>query len=41
MWAITIMVLWTWGLTPLWVNIAATAICALDVIIKVVKDLTE
>ncbi len=39
MWGITIMVLWTWGLTPLWVNIIASVICAIDVIAKTIKDL--
>lgn len=31
---ITLLVLWTWGLTPLWVNIVATAICGINLIMK-------
>lgn len=27
-----IMILWTWGLTPLWVNIVGTIICSLRII---------
>ena len=31
---ITLLVLWTWGLTPLWVNIVATSICGINLIRK-------
>lgn len=34
MYAITIFVLWTWGLTPLWVNIVGTVIAGLNIIIN-------
>ena len=34
MWTITIFVLWTWGLTPVWVNIVGTAICGLNILCK-------
>jgi hypothetical protein len=36
--AIVIMVLWTWGLTPLWVNITGTVIMGLNVIYEVAKE---
>lgn len=29
---IAILVLWTWGLTPLWVNIVGTVICGLRIL---------
>ena len=35
--ALAIMVLWTWGLTPLWVNIVGTIIIGLRVLIDVAK----
>lgn len=31
---ITLLVLWTWGLTPLWVNIVATCVCGINLIMK-------
>lgn len=31
---LTIMILWTWGLTPLWVNITGTVLCGLNILIK-------
>lgn len=34
MYAIAIMVLWTWGLTPTWVNIVGTVICGLKILYK-------
>ena len=37
MYIIAIMVLWTWGLTPAWVNILATIICGLKVVCDVVN----
>ena len=39
--AIVIMVLWTWGLTPLWVNITGTVITGLNVICAVAKELAD
>ena len=27
-----IMILWTWGLTPLWVNIVGTILCGLQIL---------
>ena len=29
---ITIFILWTWGLTPLWVNITGTVLCGLIIL---------
>lgn len=37
MWGITIMTLWTWGLTPLWVNIVGTCICGLNILFKITE----
>ena len=34
MYAITIFVLWTWGLTPTWVNIVGTVIYGLKLLIS-------
>ena len=31
---IMLLVLWTWGLTPLWVNIVATFLCGINLIMK-------
>ena len=31
--ALMIMILWTWGLTPLWVNIVGTVLMALRIIL--------
>ena len=36
--AITIMVLWTWGLTPLWVNIVGTVLCGLAILINILAQ---
>ena len=33
-----IMILWTWGLTPLWVNIVGTVICGLDILFKIIDN---
>jgi len=30
--ALMIMILWTWGITPLWVNIVGTIICGLRIL---------
>jgi hypothetical protein len=38
---ITIFVLWTWGLTPLWVNITGTVILGLRMILKVLMALID
>lgn len=38
MWMITIMTLWTWGLTPLWVNIVGTCICGLNILFKIIEN---
>ena len=32
---IGILVLWTWELTPLWVNIVGTCILGLDILVRV------
>jgi len=36
--AILLMILWTWGLTPTWVNVVSTIIIGLHCIIKAAKD---
>ena len=36
---ITIMVLWTWGLTPLWVNIVGTTILAIKALCEVLEEM--
>jgi len=36
--AILLMVLWTWGLTPLWVNVASTVIVAAQLLLEEVKE---
>ncbi len=30
-----IMILWTWGLTPLWVNIVGTILCVLKICVNI------
>lgn len=35
---IAILVLWTWGLTPVWVNIVGTVICGLNIVADIIKD---
>lgn len=30
--ALMIMILWTWGITPLWVNIVGTVICGIRIL---------
>lgn len=41
MYWITILVLWTWGLTPLWVNIVCTVLCGIkilcDAVLAIIK----
>lgn len=36
--AIVIMVLWTWGLTPPWVNIVSTVLIGLRIIIEMYEE---
>ena len=31
-----IMILWTWGLTPVWVNIVGTVFCGVKVILNLI-----
>lgn len=38
MYIIAIMVLWTWGLTPVWVNIVGTIICVLKMVAWIFED---
>jgi hypothetical protein len=38
---IAIMVLWTWGLTPLWVNVVGTIICGLKILCNGLENFTE
>lgn len=37
MWIITILVLWTWGLTPVWVNIVGTVICGIKMVANAIE----
>lgn len=37
--ALWIMILWTWGLTPLWVNITGTVVLAIRSMCKTIWDL--
>lgn len=41
MWYITliIMVLWTWGLTPLWVNIVGIVFAGIALFFRFLKDI--
>lgn len=39
--AITIMVLWTWGLTPVWVNVVGTIILGLGIICETLEEWAE
>ena len=36
--AILLMVLWTWGLTPLWVNVASTVIVVSTVLLEALNE---
>lgn len=36
-----IFILWTWGLTPLWVNITGTVILGTRAILEITKDILE
>lgn len=33
-----IMILWTWGLTPLWVNIVGSVLLGLKLSISIIKE---
>lgn len=33
-----IMILWTWGLTPLWVNIVGSVLLGLKISISIIKE---
>ena len=35
---IYLFILWTWGLTPLWVNITSTVIIGLQILINFLKE---
>ena len=37
MYTLYIMILWTWGLTPVWVNIVGTVIFGLGILKKILK----
>lgn len=39
--AIVILVLWTWGLTPLWVNIVGTVHCGICILANLIKILSD
>lgn len=36
-----ILILWTWGLTPTWVNIVGTILCSLGILASVPPDFDE
>ena len=36
-----ILILWTWGLTPTWVNITATILLGLKLLFKAMDDKNE
>ena len=36
---LTIMVLWTWGLTPVWVNVVGTVLCGLRIAINLLTSI--
>lgn len=38
---LAIMILWTWGLTPLWVNVVGTVLISLELIYRFIKALIE
>ena len=38
---ITLLVLWTWGLTPLWVNIVGSVICGLNILGNILEEYTK
>ena len=35
---IMVLILWTWGLTPTWVNTVGTVICGLKILSNIVVD---
>ena len=37
MYTLFIMILWTWGLTPVWVNVVGTVIFGLGILKKILK----
>jgi hypothetical protein len=39
--AATIFILWTWGLTPLWVNVVCTVLLGLQILGNICKIITE
>ena len=41
MYTLLIMILWTWGLTPLWVNIVGSIVGGLGILVKVVIKLPK
>ena len=41
MWTIILMTLWTWGHTPLWVNIVGTIICGINIVCDVLEALNN
>lgn len=38
---VAILVLWTWSLTPLWVNIIGTILLGLKIAFLILKDIIE
>lgn len=38
---ITILVLWTWGLTPIWVNTIGTVLCGVNLLIQLIDILSD
>lgn len=36
-----IMIIWTWGITPTWVNVVGTVICGLRLLIRFINFIEE
>lgn len=36
--ALGIMILWTWGLTPVWVNVVGTVLLGIGILADIGKD---
>ena len=35
------MILWTWGLTPLWVNIVGSVLLGIKISISIIKEIIK
>ena len=36
-----VMILWTWGLTPLWVNIVGSVLLGIKISISIIKEIIK